>query len=103
VSKGTVTITFDTDAVNAEDGFIDAAVVKVGNKEDGEPCVSSGQLLNLLVRTVGVLTVLSNTKVSEAYYDASMLSGMSAEAIRQALAKEFDITIYLESKPDNLN
>jgi len=103
VSSGKVTITFDLNRLQSPEDFIDEAVVTVSNREDGQPCMSSGQLLNLLIRILGVLTVLSNGKVSDAYFDASHYSGLIVEAIQDALQKKFDVTIALESTPEQLN
>ena len=103
MSEGKITITFDPDHLTSPEDFIDKALVEVGCQDDGTPCVSSGQLLNLLVRTLGVLTVLSNNKVSEAFYAASQISGFTADAVRDALAKKFNITICLQSRPDDQN
>lgn len=102
VSDGKVTIRFDTAEVDSE-GFLENVVVEVSNKEDGSPCVSSGQLLNLLVRVLGVLTILSSGKVTDAYYSASQMSGLIADAIQEALNKDFQVTIHLEANPDQLN
>lgn len=103
MSDARITITFDPDLLANPLDFIRNAVVQVGNKEDGSPAVSSGQLMNLLVRILAVLTILSSEKLSEAYASACQYSGLISDSMKEALAKEYDITIVLESPPDNLN
>lgn len=105
MSQAKITITFDPDDLDPNNplDFIDRALVEVGNKEDGTPAVSSGQLLNLLVRILAVMTVLSSEGLQDAYASSCQYSGLVAEAMREALDKEFDFTIVLEPVSRNIN
>lgn len=103
MSDAKVTITFDPELLANPLDFIKKATVEVGNKPDGSPALSSGQLLMLLIRILSVLTILANDSKADAYYAASQYSSLVADDIRKALNKEFDIAIVLESLPDQRN
>jgi len=102
-NNGRVTITFDPELLENPINFIKEAVVQINNKDDGTPSLSTGQLMNLLVRVLAMLTILSSEKVSDAYSSACHYSGFISDAMKEALDRKFDITIVLESPPENLN
>lgn len=99
MKNGQILIRFDLEDTKSNTDFVSSIQVTISEDDAGEPCVTPGQFLNLMVRVVGVFTLLANKNLKDAYQSTCHFSSLIAEVISNAVSTKGEDTFF-DIKPN---